>query len=102
MVLLLIHRLSIDVLSAALDSGVAIGAILVFFCLQYPKNGTIGADTIAEWWGNTVYTKTADWQGAVLKTVNDGDIFGYVHIDKPFYDHSIADLHLHFRPTTWG
>ncbi|KAF5345476.1 hypothetical protein D9756_011370 [Leucocoprinus leucothites] len=27
------------VLSAALDSGIAITAVLIFFCLQYPKNG---------------------------------------------------------------
>ena len=40
------------VLSAALDSGVAIAAVLIFFCLQYPKNGTIGADNLMTWWGN--------------------------------------------------
>ena len=31
-----------DILSAGLDSGVAISVILIFFALQYPKNGTIG------------------------------------------------------------
>ncbi|KAF8518157.1 OPT oligopeptide transporter [Hysterangium stoloniferum] len=48
------------ILSAALDSGVAIGIVLVFFCLQYPKNGTIGATTVGTWWGNNVYLQTAD------------------------------------------
>jgi len=41
------------VLSAALDSGVAIGVVLIFFCLQYPKNGAIGLNTVQAWWGNT-------------------------------------------------
>lgn len=41
------------VLSAALDSGVAISAILIFFCLQYPRNGDIGATNLQVWWGNT-------------------------------------------------
>ena len=40
------------VLSAALDAGVAIAVILIFFCLQYPKNGEIGINTIQAWWGN--------------------------------------------------
>ncbi|PPQ65048.1 hypothetical protein CVT26_015744 [Gymnopilus dilepis] len=41
------------VLSAALDSGVAVSAVLIFFILQYPKNGTIGIDNVQKWWGNT-------------------------------------------------
>jgi len=40
------------VLSAALDSGVAIAAVVIFFTLQYPKNGEIGATNIQAWWGN--------------------------------------------------
>ncbi|KAF9512435.1 hypothetical protein BS47DRAFT_1345351 [Hydnum rufescens UP504] len=48
------------VLSAGLDSSVAVASILIFFCLQYPKNGEIGANTIGTWWGNTVYTTTND------------------------------------------
>ncbi|KAF5376874.1 hypothetical protein D9615_007249 [Tricholomella constricta] len=39
------------VLSAALDSGVAVCIILIFFALQFPKNGTIGATTLSSWWG---------------------------------------------------
>ncbi|EIW77489.1 OPT oligopeptide transporter [Coniophora puteana RWD-64-598 SS2] len=54
------------VLSAALDSGLAIGIVLIFFCLQYPRNGTIGQNNIAKWWGNTVFLKTADANAAAL------------------------------------
>ncbi|KAF8816614.1 small oligopeptide transporter [Phlegmacium glaucopus] len=39
------------VLSAALDSGVAISILIVFFCLQFPQNGNIGINTIVNWWG---------------------------------------------------
>ncbi|KAG6914552.1 hypothetical protein DXG01_016661 [Tephrocybe rancida] len=42
------------VLSAALDSGVAVSILIIFFTLQFPKNGTIGATTLNTWWGNTV------------------------------------------------
>uniref|UniRef100_A0A8H8CGD0 Uncharacterized protein n=1 Tax=Psilocybe cubensis TaxID=181762 RepID=A0A8H8CGD0_PSICU len=65
------------VLSAALDAGVAIGAILVFFCLQYPLNGSIGNNTIQKWWGNTVFYGTADYLGTPLKALkDDGSRFG--------------------------
>ncbi|QRV95861.1 OPT oligopeptide transporter protein [Ceratobasidium sp. AG-Ba] len=64
------------VLSAALDSGVAISIVVIFFCLQYPKNGTIGATNIATWWGNTVYTNTADSLGTPLRILADGEKFG--------------------------
>ncbi|KAF8063463.1 OPT oligopeptide transporter [Lyophyllum atratum] len=64
------------VLSAALDSGVAVSAVLIFFCLQYPLNGNIGLKTIQAWWGNTVYLHTADAKGTPLLTVADGDYFG--------------------------
>ena len=57
---------SIDVLSAALDSGVAVGIVLVFFCLEFPRNGTIGANNILTWWGNTVFTRTGDWNDVAL------------------------------------
>ncbi|KDR72867.1 hypothetical protein GALMADRAFT_228557 [Galerina marginata CBS 339.88] len=64
------------VLSAALDSGVAISAVLIFFILQYPKNGTIGIDTIQVWWGNTVPFNTADNAGTPLLKAAKGDFFG--------------------------
>ncbi|KAA1477025.1 small oligopeptide transporter [Dentipellis sp. KUC8613] len=64
------------VLSAALDAGTAVGVILVYFCLQYPANGEIGAKTIQVWWGNTVFENNADWKSLPLKTVEDGHPFG--------------------------
>ena len=67
-----------DILSAGLDSGVAISVILIFFALQYPKNGTIGETTLATWWGNTVSFKNADGDGASLRTLAPGESFGYV------------------------
>ena len=68
--------LSTDVLSAALDSGVAISVIVIFFTLQYPRNGEIGANNIMKWWGNTVFMKTGDWDSVVLRTVPEGETFG--------------------------
>ncbi|PAV19744.1 OPT oligopeptide transporter [Pyrrhoderma noxium] len=64
------------VLSAALDSGVAISIIIIFFCLQYPMNGEIGLNTIQSWWGNTVFTNTGDWNSVSLKTIPIGETFG--------------------------
>jgi hypothetical protein len=70
--------ISTDVLSAALDSGVAIGVVLIFFLLQYPKNGTIGANNIQKWWGNTVFINNADGQGTPLRQIDptSGEFFG--------------------------
>ncbi|KAJ2919901.1 hypothetical protein MD484_g457, partial [Candolleomyces efflorescens] len=62
------------VLSAALDSGVAISVIVIFFCLQYPKNGTIGLSTIQAWWGNTIFLDTADSHGTPLRTLSEGKV----------------------------
>jgi OPT family small oligopeptide transporter len=59
------------VLSAAMDSGVAIGTVVIFFCLQFPKNGLIGPE-IQNWWGNTVFLNTADGQGLSLLTPPPG------------------------------
>jgi OPT family small oligopeptide transporter len=71
------------VLSAALDAGLAIGVIIIFFCLQFPKNGTIGLTGIQVWWGNTVFLNTADANGTAMRTLDPttGEFFG---------------------PTTWG
>ena len=46
--------------------------------LEYPLNGTIGLNTIQQWWGNTVFTRTGDWNSVSLKTVAPGQTFGYV------------------------
>ena len=64
------------VLSAGLDAGVAISAVLTFFILQYPKAGEIGADTIQEWWGNTIPWKTADGLGTPMRKLTKGEKFG--------------------------
>lgn len=64
------------ILSAALDAGTAIGTILVYFCLQYPRNGHIGENTIQAWWGNNVYKNTADWDGVPLRVLLPGQTFG--------------------------
>ncbi|KAI9455831.1 hypothetical protein HD554DRAFT_2207385 [Boletus coccyginus] len=65
-----------DVLSSALDAGVAFAVIIIFFALQYPKNGTIGLNTVQAWWGNTVFLNTADGQGLPYKAVPASGTFG--------------------------
>ncbi|KAF8631657.1 hypothetical protein AX17_005059 [Amanita inopinata Kibby_2008] len=64
------------VLSAAMDSGVAISAVLIFFCLQYPVNGNIGLTTVQAWWGNTVFLNNADGKGTPLRKLAKGEFFG--------------------------
>ncbi|KAG8872863.1 hypothetical protein FRB97_007281 [Tulasnella sp. 331] len=64
------------VLSAALDSGVAPCVVLIFFTLQYPRNGSIGRDTIQKWWGNTVYLETADSLGTAYLPIPAKGYFG--------------------------
>ena len=72
-------------LSAALDSGLAISTIFIFFVLNFPKNGTIGLNTVQTWWGNTVFTNTVDWNATPLRTMPDGLPFGYVPSTQFFY-----------------
>lgn len=50
-------------LSAALDAGVAISLLVIFFCLQLPNGGVE-----LNWWGNTVWVNTADANGVPLLT----------------------------------
>ncbi|KAI0690888.1 OPT oligopeptide transporter protein-domain-containing protein [Cytidiella melzeri] len=64
------------VLSAALDSGTAVSTIIVFFCLQYPKNGMIGLTTIQSWWGNTVPWNTYDAIKQPYYTLAPNQTFG--------------------------
>ncbi|KAG8946224.1 hypothetical protein FRC04_011970 [Tulasnella sp. 424] len=64
------------VLSAALDSGVALSVIFIFFCLQYPKNGTIGENNVLSWWGNTVWTVNADAHGKPFWPLPEKGYFG--------------------------
>lgn len=35
-------------------------------------------NTIQSWWGNNVFTNTADWNGVPLRSVVEGDHFGCV------------------------
>ncbi|BFZ59744.1 hypothetical protein YB2330_000761 [Saitoella coloradoensis] len=57
------------VLSAGLDSGLAISTIVIFFCL-----GLTGVSL--DWWGNTAVFETLDMTKAVLKKVVPGETFG--------------------------
>lgn len=66
----------IDVLSAGLDAGVAVSLVIIFFTLFFPKNGTIGQNTILTWWGNTVSFNNADGNSLPLLTMPDGQKFG--------------------------
>ena len=54
------------ILSAGLDVGVSLGAVLVFFALQYPKGGLN-----LDWWGNNVWINTFDALGMPRLTVTD-------------------------------
>ncbi|KAG9102178.1 hypothetical protein FS749_013381 [Ceratobasidium sp. UAMH 11750] len=60
------------ILSAALDSGVAIGTMLIFFSLQFPKGGTLEF----HWWGNDVSNRTADGQNRAHIALAKGAAFG--------------------------
>ncbi|KAL4069408.1 OPT oligopeptide transporter [Scleroderma citrinum] len=59
------------ILSAGLDSGVAIGIILIFFTLQMPKGGVQ-----LNWWGNVAWQNTADALGTPLRALAQGQTFG--------------------------
>lgn len=50
------------VLSAALDAGTIIGVLVSFLAFQLPKSGPVTLD----WWGNTVWMKTADFAGTPI------------------------------------
>ncbi|KAJ7691331.1 OPT oligopeptide transporter, partial [Mycena rosella] len=71
-----------DVLSAALDSGVAVSYLVIYFTLILPKHGTIGASNLLVWWGNTVPFSGADFgpggAGTPVKTLKLGESFGCV------------------------
>ncbi|EME80071.1 uncharacterized protein MYCFIDRAFT_204443 [Pseudocercospora fijiensis CIRAD86] len=59
------------VLSAALDSSVAVSAIVLFFCVIFP-----GASL--SWWGNTVNSKTVDGKGTPRFQIPVNGTFGPV------------------------
>ncbi|KAJ7893455.1 OPT oligopeptide transporter protein-domain-containing protein [Mycena olivaceomarginata] len=58
------------ILSAALDAGVALCLVVMFFAVQYPK-----AVAAPDWWGNTVWQNTADAMGVPL-LVSETGTFG--------------------------
>ncbi|RDW61997.1 small oligopeptide transporter-1 [Coleophoma cylindrospora] len=58
------------VLAAALDTGIALSAIIIFFCITYP--GAVFPD----WWGNTVYLNTADGNALPWLPLPDVGYFG--------------------------
>ncbi|THC90533.1 hypothetical protein EYZ11_009996 [Aspergillus tanneri] len=57
------------VLSAALDSGVAVATVVIFFCIILPA-GTL------HWWGNEVFKQTADGMGTPWKKLPESGFFG--------------------------
>ncbi|GLA35576.1 hypothetical protein AnigIFM63309_011421 [Aspergillus niger] len=57
------------VLSAALDSGVAVGAIVIFFALTFPG-------ITFNWWGNTVNSGTVDSKGTPWLELKGNQTFG--------------------------
>ncbi len=57
------------VLSAGIESGVAIATVLIFLCVTYP-----GGELT--WWGNTVWKKTDDYNSVKYRTLAKGETFG--------------------------
>lgn len=57
------------VLSAAMDSGTGLATIVIFFTVVYPKGKNV-AFSNGNWWGNTVYTNTADWNATSWLTID--------------------------------
>ncbi|KAF8435078.1 OPT oligopeptide transporter protein-domain-containing protein [Boletus edulis BED1] len=57
------------VTSAALDSGTVLAAIVIFATLAFPRGGIY-----LNWWGNTVFENTADYNRVPLKTIPSGGI----------------------------
>ncbi|KAG6017062.1 hypothetical protein E4U54_008488 [Claviceps lovelessii] len=58
-------------LSAALDSGLAFGIVVVFFGFLYP-----GWMRHFHWWGTEVYKQGCDWNACSYKQVPEGETFG--------------------------
>ncbi|KAI0834343.1 small oligopeptide transporter [Hypoxylon sp. FL0890] len=59
------------VLAAALDTGLAISGIVIFFAVTYGPNVQF-----PDWWGNTVWQNTADGQGLPWLPMPDIGYFG--------------------------
>lgn len=50
--------------------------MLIFFALQYPKNGAIGSEGLLNWWGNTVYKNTDDYNSQPSLDLGSNPQFG--------------------------
>ncbi|XDG10259.1 hypothetical protein ABKA04_009874 [Annulohypoxylon sp. FPYF3050] len=59
------------VLAAALDTGLAVSGIVIFFAVTYGPNVQF-----PDWWGNTVWQNTADGQGLPWLPMPDVGYFG--------------------------
>lgn len=59
------------ILSAGLDAGVALGIVVIFFCVIYPTGGTY-----PNWWGNSVFLNTLDAMGAPGFVLQEGETMG--------------------------
>jgi len=60
-------------LSAALDSGLAFGLVVVFFGFVFP--GWSWVENF-KWWGTEVYKQGCDWNACPYRSVPDGERFG--------------------------
>jgi len=58
-------------LSAALDSGVAVGVVVIFFGIVWP-----GWMDGFKWWGTEVYKQGCDWHACAYKQLEPGEHFG--------------------------
>ncbi|KIW08125.1 OPT family small oligopeptide transporter [Verruconis gallopava] len=58
-------------LSAALDSGLAVGVVVVFFGIVWP-----GWMDGFSWWGTEIYKQGCDWQACAYKTLAPNEKFG--------------------------
>ncbi|PWN47460.1 small oligopeptide transporter [Violaceomyces palustris] len=59
------------VFGAGLDTGTAVSAVVIFFCLVFP-DGKNRAFVDGNWWGNTAFENTADYQFTPYKDLNGG------------------------------
>lgn len=58
------------VMGAGVETGVAIAVVVIFLCVSYP-GGKLN------WWGNSVYKNTSDYEYRKFYTVKKGETFGY-------------------------
>lgn len=58
-------------MSAALDSGLAFGVVVIFFGFVYP-----GWMEGFKWWGTEVYKQGCDWRACSYMSLKPGEVFG--------------------------